>query len=109
MADPDQDTAGCKKKPNEPSFKQAIGCDLMSDVFDIEQNLNLLNSFALIFVKLMSDLRLLAAIPGENGSINPVTFGSYPVLLFKRLKSQAFIDLSIQTPSCANFVNNKSG
>lgn len=108
VADPDQDTTGCKKKPNEPSSKQAIGCDLMSHVFDIVQNLNPLKSFALIFVRLMSDERLLAAIPGQNGSINPVTFGFYPVLLFKRLKSQTFMDPSIQTPFCATFVNSKS-
>lgn len=108
MADPVQDTTGCKKKPNEPS-KQAIGCDLVSHAFEIVQNLNPLNSFALIFVRLMSDVRLLAAIPGQNGSINPATFGSSPVLLFKRLKSQAFMDLPIQTPFCATFVNSKSG
>jgi len=42
VADPDQDTTGCKKKPNEPSSKQAGGCDLMSHVFDIMQNLTLL-------------------------------------------------------------------
>lgn len=35
VADPDQDTTGCKKKPNELSSKQAIGCDFMTHVFDI--------------------------------------------------------------------------
>lgn len=97
VADPDQDTTGCKKKLNEPSSEQTIVCDLTSHAFDIGENLSLLNSSVPIFVRLMSDVKLLAANPGQNGSINPATFGSSPVLLFKQLKSQAFMELLIQT------------
>lgn len=70
-------------------------------LFDIREDLDPLNSSVLIFVRLMSNARLLVAIPGQNGSINPAMFGSSPVLLFKRLKSQAFMELLIQTPFCA--------
>lgn len=107
VPDPQRDTTGCKpKKPNEASSKKALGCDLMSHAFDIQQDWSLLNSLAVIVVRLMSDIRLLPVIPGQNGSTNLETFGSSPVPLFKRLKSQAFMELPIQTPFCATFVNS---